>query len=87
MNPAINEAIETANCHHGTVPGTPKGILAIIIIGELKGIMLAQTARGPAGSFIAADIRAMEMMTSMVTGKLSDCASRISSLTALPMAA
>ena len=75
------------NCHQGTVPGTPKGILAIIIIGELKGIILAQTAKGRLDLSLALDIIAIEMITSIVTGKLSDCASRISSFTALPIAA
>jgi hypothetical protein len=58
-----------------------------MIMGELKGIMLAQTANGPVGSFIAADIIAIEMITSIVIGKLSDWASLISSLTELPIAA
>ena len=85
--PAINKAIERPSCHQGTVPGTPYGILAIITMGELKGIILPHTAIGPVGSFIAIDIKAMEKITSMVTGKLNDCASRMSSLTALPIAA
>ena len=37
----------SASCHQGTVPGTPNGILAIIIIGELNGMILPQTAMGP----------------------------------------
>ena len=87
IKPAIKKAMDNPSCHQGTVPGTPKGILAIIMIGELKGIILPQTASGPVGSFMAAVIIAMEKITSIVTGKLSDCASRISSLTALPIAA
>ena len=87
IKPAISKDMESASCHQGTVPGTPNGILAIITIGELKGMMLAQKATGPVGSAIALVIRIMEKMTSKVTGKASDWASRISSLTALPIAA
>ncbi len=83
----MSKVIDNPNCHNGTVPGTPKGILAIIIMGELKGMMLPQTATGPVGSLIAIDIIAIEKMTIKVIGKLNDCASRISSLTALPIAA
>ena len=87
MKPAINAAIDAPNCHQGTVPGTPNGILAIIMMGEVNGIMLAQTASGLVGSLITDDISAIEIITSIVTGKLSDCASRMSSLTELPIAA
>lgn len=69
------------------MPGTPNGILAIITMGELIGIMLAQNANGPVGSAIALVISAIEKITSNVTGKERDCASRMSSLTALPIAA
>ena len=71
----------------GTVLGTPNGIRAIITIGELKGTILAQTATGLLGLAIAGVISAIENITSMVIGKLNDCASRISSFIALPMAA
>ena len=67
--------------------GTPNGILAIITIGELKGMMLVHTAMGLDGFDIAGVISAIEKMISMVMGKLSDCASLISSFIALPMAA
>ena len=79
--------MDNPSCHQGTVPGTPYGIRAIITMGELKGIRLAHTAMGPVGLAMAVVINAMEMITSIVTGKLSDWASRRSSLTALPMAA
>jgi hypothetical protein len=79
--------MDNPSCHQGTVPGTPNGIRVIMMIGELKGIMLAQTASLPVGSFSEMDIIAIERITSMVTGKLRDCASRMSSLTALPIAA
>ena len=46
IKPAINKDIDKPSCHHGTVAGTPNGILAIITIGELKGMILAQTAMG-----------------------------------------
>jgi len=78
--------MDKPNCHQGTVLGTPNGILAIITMGELKGMILAQTAMGLVGLATEELINAMEMMTSMVIGKLRDCASRISSFTALPIA-
>ena len=85
--PRINSSMDHPNCHQGTVPGTPYGMRAIMTIGELKGIRLPQTAIGPVGLAIAVVIKAIEMITSIVTGKLSDWASRKSSFTALPMAA
>lgn len=87
MKPAISRTMERPNCHQGTVTGTPNGIRAIITMGELKGMMLAHTASELPGLEMAGVISAMEKMTSMVMGKLSDCASHISSLMALPMAA
>jgi hypothetical protein len=87
IKPPISRTMERVNCQYGTVPGTPNGIRAIIMIGELKGIMLPQTAIGPVGSFMATGIIAIEKITNSVIGKLNDCASRISSLTALPIAA
>ena len=87
MNPAINKTMERPNCHQGTVTGTPNGIRAIITMGELKGMMLAHTASELPGFEMAGVINAMENITSMVMGKLSDCASLMSSLMALPMAA
>ena len=87
INPAISNAIDKPSCHHGTVLGTPKGMRAIITMGELNGIILAQTARLLPGLDIAGVINAIEKMMSMVMGKLSDCASLISSLMALPIAA
>ena len=77
IKPAINNAIDKPNCHHGTVFGTPKGIRAIITIGELKGIILDHTAIGLEGFDMAGVIKAMEKMTSMVMGKLRDCASHL----------
>ena len=87
IKPAMSNAIDNPNCHKGTVLGTPKGILAIITIGELNGMMLVHTAIGLDGFEMAGVINAMENITSMVMGKLSDCASLMSSLMALPMAA
>jgi len=87
IKPPINNNIDNPNCHQGTVLGTPKGILAIITIGELKGMMLVHTASGLVGFAIAGVINAMENMISIVIGKLNDCASLMSSLIALPMAA
>ena len=78
--------MDSPSCHQGTVLGTPNGIRAIITIGELNGMILAQTANGLVGLAMAALIMAIERITSMVMGKLSDWASRISSFTALPIA-
>ena len=72
IKPAISNTIDKPNCHQGTVLGTPKGIRAIITIGELNGIMLAQTAMELLGLDIAGVINAIEKMISMVMGKLSD---------------
>ena len=44
MNPATSNAMDKPSCHKGTVLGTPKGIRAIITMGELNGMILAQTA-------------------------------------------
>ena len=85
--PPIKNNIDNPSCHHGTVFGTPKGILAIITIGELNGIILAHTASGLVGFAIAGVINAMENIISIVMGKLNDCASLMSSLIALPIAA
>ena len=56
-------------------------------IGELNGMILDHTASGLDGFDMAGVINAIENITSMVIGKLNDCASLISSLMALPMAA
>ena len=87
IKPAISNTIDKPSCHKGTVLGTPKGMRAIITMGELNGIMLVHTARLLVGLAIAGVINAIEKMISMVIGKLSDCASLISSLIALPIAA
>ncbi len=87
IKPATSSSIERPNCHQGTVAGTPNGMRAIITIGELKGMMLVHTATELLGFEIAGVISAIEKITSMVMGKLSDWASRMSSLMALPMAA
>ena len=83
----MSNAIDKPSCHHGTVLGTPKGMRAIIIMGELKGMMLAHTATELLGFDIAGPISIIEKITSIVIGKLKDWASLISSLIALPMAA
>ena len=79
--------MDNPSCHHGTVLGTPNGIRAIITIGELNGIILAQTAILLLGFAIAGVINAIEKITKIVIGKLKDCASLISSFMALPIAA
>ena len=86
MKPATSKVMDNPNCHQGTVPGIPKGILTIIIIGELKGMILPQTANGPVGSFSTAVIITIEKIIGIIKGKLRDCASLISSFTALPIA-
>ena len=45
MKPSINNIIDKSNCQLST----PKGSLAIIIIGEVKGIIDNQKARIPSG--------------------------------------
>ena len=72
MNPATSKDMDRPNCHQGTVLGTPKGIRAIITIGELKGIMLAQIATGLVGLAMALLIKAIERITSIVIGKAKD---------------
>ena len=72
IKPIISDAIESPNCHQGTVLGTPNGIRAIITMGELKGMILAQTAIGLVGFAMVDVIMAIERTTSMVMGKLSD---------------
>lgn len=83
----MSNVIDKPNCHQGTVLGTPNGMRAIITMGELKGIILAQTAMALLGLEMAGAIKAMEKIMSMVIGKLNDWASLISSFMALPMAA
>ena len=87
INPATNNTMDKPNCHQGTVLGTPKGIRAIITIGELKGMILAHTATELLGLDIAGVINAIEKIMSIVIGKLNDWASLISSLIALYIAA
>ena len=82
----MSSDIESPSCQYGTVPGTPNGIRAVITMGELKGMILAQTAKEPEGLDNAEVMSTIEIMMSIVTGKLSDCASRTSSLMALPIA-
>lgn|GEM_PF-6873654 len=83
MNPATNEAIDSANCQNGT----PDGILAIITIGDEKGIILAHTAIGVSG-FAAADIIiTKDKIIGIVIGSINDWASCGSSFTTLPTAA
>ena len=86
-NPAINKAIESPSCQYGTVPGTPNGIRAIIIIGELKGMILPHTANAESGLATAVVIMINDKIMGMVIGSIRDCASCGSSFTTLPTAA
>ena len=87
MNPPIKLSMEAANCQYGTVPGTPKGILPIMMMGEVKGMMLVQTAKGLPG-LLRTDCRmTKEKMMGMVMGNINCWASCGSSLMTLPMAA
>ncbi len=56
------------NCQYGTVPGTPKGILAIITIGDKNGIRLAHVARLPDGLVMAFIMIMIEIMMGIVIG-------------------
>ena len=56
-------------------------------MGALKGMILAQTASGPAESCTAIVIITKEKIIGSVMGSISDCASWGSSFTALPTAA
>ena len=85
--PNTNKAIDRPNCQYGTVSGTPKGIRAIITIGEKNGIILAQVANELPGSLIALIIMIIAKIIGRVIGKLRLCASCESSFTALPTAA
>lgn len=83
-NPATNDSMETISCQAGTLPD---GILAIITIGDEKGIMLPHTASGESGFPAAAVIMINDKMMGMVIGNINDCASWGSSFTTLPTAA
>ena len=72
IKPAIRNAIDKPNCHQGTVLGTPNGMRTIIIIGELNGMMLDQTANELLGLEMTGVINAIEKITSIVMGKLND---------------
>ena len=82
--PTTRESIETINCQAGTLP---EGILAIITIGDEKGIILPQTAIGASGFPAAVVMIINDKMMGIVIGNISDCASCGSSFTTLPTAA
>ena len=84
IKPAINEIIDTAICHAGTLPD---GIRAIITIGEENGIMLPQTEMGASGFPAAVVIITNDKIIGIVMGNINDCASCGSSFTTLPTAA
>ena len=84
IKPPINESMEMINCQAGT---PPEGILAIITMGEEKGIILAQTAKEESGFPAAAVIMMKDKMIGIVIGIMSACASCGSSFTTLPTAA
>src|SRR6478672_11298171 len=67
-NPSISKIMDKPNCQYGTVSGTPKGMRAIITMGEKKGIKLLQVANGPLGSLIALIIMIMPNTIGMVIG-------------------
>ena len=70
-----------ANCHTGTVDGTPNGRRAIMTIGEKNGIILLQVASEPVGWLIACIIIMIARMMGMVTGNSRLCVSCASSFT------
>ena len=69
MNPPTSAATDKASSHHATVP-SPNGKRAIIIIGDVKGIILHHTASGPVGLAIALVLAIMENMIGMVIGNI-----------------
>ena len=49
MKPPIRVNMDKPSCQYGTVVGTPNGILPIMMMGEVKGMILVQTASGLPG--------------------------------------
>ena len=66
--------------------GIPKGIRAIIAIGEVKGIMENQTANELCGLVIILPITTIDNISGAVTGSINCCVS-VSWSTAEPTAA
>ena len=65
---------------------TPKGNLAIITIGDVKGIIENQNARGAPGACTALDITRIPKIIGIVMGSINCCVS-VSLSTADPTAA
>ena len=83
INPPIRDSIETAICQNGG----DEANRPIITIGDVSGIMLAQTITGASGLSILADIIKNANMMGITIGNINDCASCGSSFTTLPTAA
>ena len=67
MKPSINNIIDIINCQLST----PKGSLAIIIIGEVKGIIDNQKASIPSGLSITGWISINEKINGIVIGNMN----------------
>ena len=83
MNPPTSDSIETAICQNGGEEANRP----IITIGEVNGIILAQTITGLSGLSIFDDIIINANMIGIMMGNISYCASCGSSFTTLPTAA
>ena len=67
--PPTIQITDKASSHQATVP-IPKGNRAIMMIGEVNGIMLHHTARGLVGLPIALVIIMIEKMIGIVIGNI-----------------
>lgn len=79
----MSKAIDNNTCQSGGLKGNRAGIT----IGEKSGKRLAHTAKLLSGARTAVIIIYTAMMTGIEIGKVSDCASPVSSPTAEPTAA
>ena len=68
MNPPTSESIEAAICQNGGEEAN----LPIITIGDVNGIMLAQTITGLSGLSILEDIIINANMIGIMIGNISD---------------
>lgn len=81
--PKINDSIDTTSCHTGGFDANRP----IITIGEVNGIILAQTMAGASGLSMFDDRMIKPKTMGIIIGNISDWASWGSSFTTLPIAA
>ena len=82
----INEATKIIPERASSQPGTPNGTLAIIIMGDVNGIIENQNESDEFGSWNVDIIIIMANISGMVTGSINCCDS-VSLSTAGPKAA